>query len=135
VNVDLGIGLNLDPEGAGGIRRTGPYPGPGHPGYHDISFLVLLLNLGDGAHRGITTGHPRNQNEAIVGLGRGGEGDFSLGGLDAEGHHHVGEDHSVAKRQDGKGLGIGVLGQERSWIGNLRLKTFSRGAIFLVGGI
>ena len=106
VDIDLGIGLVLDPEGAGAIGGTAANPGAGHPRDDDVAVVVGLLDLGDGADRGVFALHPGNQDQTVVTLCRGGQGDLALGGLDPEGDDHVREHHAVAEWQDGEGVEV-----------------------------
>ena len=45
VDVDLGIGLDLDPQGTGAIGRAAAHPGPSHARHDDIAVVVGLLDL------------------------------------------------------------------------------------------
>ena len=96
VDIDLGIRLEFDPEGSGGIGGAAAHPGAPHARHHNISFFVALLDLGDGPHRGVLPSYPGHQDQATAGLLGGRQGDLSFQGLDAEGDHHMGEDHAVS---------------------------------------
>src|SRR5690606_8532906 len=90
------------PQSTGGVGGPGPDSSAGDPADDDVAVLVLLADLGDRAHGGISAIDSRYEQHPTVVLAGRLEGGLALCGLDAQRHHHVGEHDPVGQRKNGE---------------------------------
>jgi hypothetical protein len=79
---------------------------PDDHGLHPRGEAADVLDLADGAHPGVSTVDPRNEQQLTARGASGRHGRASVIGLDGQGDDHAGKDHPGGQGKQWKDLGV-----------------------------